>query len=60
MIGVDAREGKRSEDGISSSSTVQLSIIWSIAYYALLVVGAVSWWKLLWPLTESESALTTF
>jgi prenyl protein peptidase len=33
---------------------------WTVVYYVLLVVGAVGWWKLLWPLTESSSALTTF
>lgn len=33
------------------------SILWSVAYYLLLVVGAVLWWKNLWVLTESENAL---
>jgi len=60
VIGPDIGEGKRSEDKTSSSSNGQLSIIWTVAYYLLLVVGAVSWWKLLWALTESESALTRF
>lgn len=60
MIGPDIGEGKKSEDKSLPSSNGQLSIIWTIAYYFLLVVGAVSWWKLLWVLTESESALTSF
>ncbi|ROW17479.1 hypothetical protein VPNG_00651 [Cytospora leucostoma] len=30
---------------------------WSVGYYALLVVGAVAWWRGLWVLTESGNAL---
>ncbi|KKY38621.1 putative abi-domain-containing protein [Diaporthe ampelina] len=30
---------------------------WSVAYYLLLVVGAVAWWRQLWALTESGNAL---
>lgn len=30
---------------------------WSVAYYVLLVVGAVAWWRQLWALTESGNAL---
>jgi prenyl protein peptidase len=58
--GPDVGEGKRTEDKTSSSSNGQLSIIWTVAYYSLLVFGAVSWWKLVWILTDSESALTKF
>lgn len=53
-------EGKRSEDGPGRDEDGKLSIVWTIAYYFLLVVGAISWWKYLWPLTESELALTLF
>ncbi|KAK7746058.1 CAAX prenyl protease [Diatrype stigma] len=35
------------------------SVLWTVVYYALLVVGAVSWWKLLGPLTESTNALVS-
>jgi len=34
-----------------------ISIIWTLTYYFLLVVGAFGWWKMLWPLTESKSTL---
>ncbi|KAH9210972.1 hypothetical protein DL95DRAFT_392919 [Leptodontidium sp. 2 PMI_412] len=53
-------EGKRSEDGPGRVDNGKLSVVWTVAYYILLVVGAVSWWKYLWPLTESELALTLF
>ncbi|KAK4968736.1 hypothetical protein LTR28_001637, partial [Elasticomyces elasticus] len=33
---------------------------WTVAYYLLLVVGAVAFWRLLWPLTESGNALARF
>lgn len=33
------------------------SILWSAAYYMLLVAGAVLWWRNLWALSESENAL---
>jgi prenyl protein peptidase len=52
-------ETKRSEDR-KTSTDGRIGILWSFAYYILLVVGAVSWWHYLWPLTSSESALTTF
>ncbi|KAF2454518.1 hypothetical protein BDY21DRAFT_399902 [Lineolata rhizophorae] len=35
-------------------------VAWSVAYYALLVGGAVGFYVLLWPLTESERALVRF
>ncbi|KAJ5279934.1 hypothetical protein N7478_005306 [Penicillium angulare] len=38
----------------------QLSIGWTIAYYLLLVFGAVAFARLLWPLTESYHALVSF
>lgn len=33
---------------------------WSIAYYLLLVGGAIGWYKHLWALTESGNALVSF
>lgn len=36
---------------------VQVARGWSVAYYMLLVAGAVAWWKGLWSLTESGNAL---
>lgn len=38
----------------------EVGVVWSVVYYGLLVVGAVGWWKMLWPLTESELALSVF
>ena len=61
VIGPDVGgEGKRSEDGKPNASEPQLGLIWTVVYYALLVVGAVAWYQLLWRLTESDSALTAF
>ncbi|GAM40809.1 hypothetical protein TCE0_041f13445 [Talaromyces pinophilus] len=38
----------------------QLGISWTVAYYVLLVTGAVGFYYSLWPLTESKLALATF
>jgi prenyl protein peptidase len=38
----------------------QLKISWTVAYYVLLVSGAVGFYYSLWPLTESKLALATF
>lgn len=38
----------------------ELGIGWTVAYYVLLVVGAVGFWYALWPLTESSHALAGF
>lgn len=37
-----------------------MSAGWTVAYYALLVLGAYGFYGLLWPLTESSNALVTF
>ena len=61
VIETDVSEGKRDEnDNPTSSNDGRLGVIWTIVYYVLLIVGAVAWRKLLWPLTESESTLTKF
>ena len=60
VMGPDVGEGKKSEDGKTLVQTGELRLGWTVGYYMLLVVGAVGWWKLLWPLTESISALTSF
>ena len=59
LIGPDLGEGKKTEDR-ASAQNAQLSVVWTLAYYVLLVVGAVSWYKFLWPMTESSSALARF
>lgn len=38
---------------------VALGMGWSVAYYVLLVVGAVGWWRQLWVLTKSGNALVS-
>ena len=61
VIGPDLGEGKRGEDSNSQTSNdAALGLAWSLTYYILLVVGAIAWRKLLWPLTASDSSLTTF
>jgi len=32
-------------------------VLYTVVYYVLLVGGAVTWWKKLWVLSESENAL---
>ena len=38
----------------------RLGVAWTVAYYTLLVAGAVGFWKGLWVLTESDGALVEF
>lgn len=56
VMGPDAGTAKSGSGSIAGKT----SIGWTVVYYILLVIGAISWWKMLWPLTESQSALTTF
>ena len=37
-----------------------LGVGWSVVYYALVFAGAYGFYKLLFPLTESDNALSTF
>ncbi|GAB7352899.1 hypothetical protein MBLNU459_g3490t1 [Dothideomycetes sp. NU459] len=37
-----------------------LGIQWTVAYYILIFAGAAGFWKMLWPLTESDRALARF
>ncbi|PQE30783.1 prenyl ase Rce1 protein [Rutstroemia sp. NJR-2017a WRK4] len=60
VIGPDVGPNKRSEDAKSQVANGELGIAWSVAYYALLFVGAYSWWKYLWTLSASELALVKF
>jgi prenyl protein peptidase len=57
VMGPDVGEEKRSESGITTNSG-RLSVLWTVAYYVLLCVGAVAWRKFLWQLTDSELTLT--
>ena len=38
----------------------QLNITWTVAYYTLLVIGAIGFYWYLWPLTDSKHALVSF
>ena len=38
----------------------QLSVWWTVAYYVVLVGGAVGWYRGLWWLTDSDNALVDF
>ena len=60
IIAPELGGGRRRENGAKNATDGSLGIVWTIAYYTLLVVGAVGWNKLLWTLTESPSALAAF
>jgi len=60
VIGPDIGEGKREDENTKVPNDGQLSVLWTIVYYVLLVAGAVGWQSMLWTLTESESSLATF
>jgi prenyl protein peptidase len=52
MGGSQIRDG-----GKAALKKDKASVIWSIAYYVLLVGGAVGWWRNLGALTESDNSL---
>lgn len=53
--------GKEDSDGDSLSvGDGQLGVAWTVAYYVLLLVGAVSFAWCLWPLTNSYYGLVSF
>ncbi len=47
-------DNDRRDDGAQ-----ELGLAWTAAYYIILVVGAVAWWKALWVLSKSEHELMT-
>lgn len=53
---------KQDEDGrnLARAQFRSFALAWTVAYYALLVVGAWGFYKLLWLLTESNNALVSF
>ena len=51
---------RKNTDDPRTALARQLSVGWTIAYYALLVVGATGFYLNLWPLTESPNALVAF
>lgn len=48
------------EDDVYVTPGGELGMGWTVAYYVLLVVGAVGFYYAMWPLTESENALVLF
>ncbi|THC97403.1 hypothetical protein EYZ11_003117 [Aspergillus tanneri] len=59
-LGPPLAKGKEDPDGYPVYEHSQLGISWSIAYYTFLVVGAISFYCALWPLTDSPNALDNF
>ncbi|KAH8431259.1 CAAX prenyl protease RCE1 [Aspergillus melleus] len=53
-------KGKENPDRHILYEYTQLGVGWSVAYYALLVGGAVGFYWALWPLTISNNALVSF
>ncbi len=55
---------KRDEDTATTLNVKvvdgNLGIGWTLAYYVILLAGAIGFWKELWFLTESSSALIPF
>lgn len=54
MAGGDVGEG---EGHHQRGGSGRPSILWTVAYYVLLVAGAVLWYRNLWVLSESGNAL---
>ncbi|CAG8094795.1 unnamed protein product [Penicillium olsonii] len=55
--GPSFKRGKEDEDTVEDGP---LGVGWTVAYYVLLVAGAVGFCQALWPLTESYHALVSF
>ncbi|OMP85745.1 putative CAAX prenyl protease 2, partial [Diplodia seriata] len=53
-------QGKRADGWAPAATAHDDHIGWTVAYYTLLVGGALGFWWLLWPLTASENALAGF
>ncbi|KAE8154793.1 hypothetical protein BDV25DRAFT_147000 [Aspergillus avenaceus] len=59
-IGSPPVKGKNDSDRAPIYAYGPLSIGWTIAYYLILVGGAIGFYYALWPLTESPNALVAF
>jgi prenyl protein peptidase len=57
-VGPSFTRGKEDADGVEVDEN--LGVGWTVAYYLLLVAGAVGFCQALWPLTESYHALVSF
>ncbi|KAK3295995.1 uncharacterized protein B0H64DRAFT_460868 [Chaetomium fimeti] len=56
MVGGDVGEGER-DALLRGGNRGRPSILWTVAYYVLLVGGAVMWYRNLWVLSESGNGL---
>jgi prenyl protein peptidase len=57
LAGGDVGENGGNGNGRKQQGEKRASILWSAAYYVLLVAGAVMWYRNLWVLSESRNAL---
>ncbi len=55
--GDESRDGT---NGIQVGTHHHHTTLWTVAYYIILVAGALGFWKLLWVLTESDNAQAQF
>lgn len=62
IIGPDvgADQDGRDEGQVLFRAPKELGVSWTVAYYTLLVTGAVGFYKYFWILTESGNALAEF
>ena|SRR6266516_3378232 len=51
------RQRKNCAENRDNGQIQQMSVIWTVVYYILSVIGAVWFWKMLWVLTKSPAAL---
>ena len=49
--------GKEDNDAGPVPVHHRLNLAWTMAYYLILIGGAIAWWQSLWYLTESAGAL---
>ena len=49
--------GKEDRDAEPLSPHHRLGLAWTVAYYVILLVGAIAWWNGLWTLTDNTNAL---
>ncbi|KAL9104427.1 MAG: hypothetical protein Q9163_000633 [Psora crenata] len=49
--------GKEDVNAARYHGRQRLGIVWTMAYYFVLITGAIAWWETVWPLTESQNAL---
>ncbi|KAJ5099189.1 hypothetical protein N7532_006190 [Penicillium argentinense] len=57
---INTRGKDDSDEASTSVGNGQLGVGWTVAYYLLLVAGAISFTQCLWPLTESYYGLVSF